>query len=276
MKCGLFVGIALLVVTGLSLGQNKQSTTEQKAEHPTGQSDEKESKQPDRGTTHGPLDILSDTGGMDVHPYLDRVLPLLKHNWYIRVPESAEMKRGKLTVLFYILKDGRITDVHYGESSGDPELDQAAYDGVADSSPLPSLPAEFNCKFLRLQIHFYYNIEVPSEHHPDNMVPCVSTKISSVAPFAIRVSPALAEVFTGAKQRFVATLTGDLNAKVEWRLSGSGCSGSTCGTVSSDGLYSAPSRIPSSPKVIVTAVLANDPTETATATVTVVESPTPH
>jgi len=108
------------------------------------------------------------------------------------------------------------------------------------------------------------------------MVPCVTTKISSVAPFAIRLSPAVAEVLTGAKQRFVATLTGDLNAKVEWRLSGSGCSGSTCGTVSSEGLYSAPSRIPSSPKVIVTAVLANDPTETATATVTVVESPTPH
>ena len=57
----------------------------------------------------GPLDILSDTMGVDFGPYLARVLHDVKQNWYNLIPESAMLgKRGKVSIEFAILKDGRV------------------------------------------------------------------------------------------------------------------------------------------------------------------------
>jgi TonB family protein len=152
MRFGLLRGIALYVVfPALLLAQSQDSTTDQK--RPADKSDEK----PDSGTNHGPIDILSDTGGVDVHPYLDRILPLINAEWYRLVPESARpptMKRGKVSVAFRIIKDGQITEMRFVEKSGDAALDLAAYGGIFASSPLPPMPSEFGCKYLALQIHF--------------------------------------------------------------------------------------------------------------------------
>jgi TonB family protein len=278
MKCSLHLGIALCVAcTALLFAQNKQSTTEQKGEPPTANSDEKRPNQPDSGTNHGPIGILSDTGGVDVLPYLNRsVLPLLKTSWYKRIPESDKMKSGKVSIVFRVWKDGRITDVHYSDSSGDPDLDRPAYDSIRESSPLPSLPSGFPCNYLALKFRFYYNLKPVPFEQPRQLTPCVTTKIGVGGPVGVAVSPGSAEVVTGAKQQFVAIITGELGSKVEWKVSGSGCSGSTCGSVSSEGLYAAPSTIPSPPKVIVSAISQADPTETGSAAVTVVQSPTSH
>jgi hypothetical protein len=106
-------------------------------------------------------------------------------------------------------------------------------------------------------------------------VPCVTTRIRTVQPVAVIVSPSSTEVLTGGKQQFSAMITGEGNSEVNWTVSGPGCSGSTCGSVSPEGLYAAPPRLPSPPQVIVTATLASDPTETATAIVTVVRPTAP-
>jgi len=277
IKGRLLLGMAMCVAcTALLLAQNKQSTTEQKAEPPAAKSNQKNPNPPGSVTSHGPIDILSDTGGVDVHPYLNRALSLLKESWYERIPETASYKRGKVTIKFHILKDGQITDVLYVDRTGDPHLDLPAYLGVTGSNPLPSLPSDFGCKFLALQIRFYYNPEVdPSEHGSGSLIPCVTTRINSVQSVAIAVSPSSAEVVTGAKQQFAAVVTGDPRFEVKWIVSGSGCSGFTCGSVSPQGLYSAPSIIPNPPRVMVTVTLASDPTDTATATVTVVRPTNP-
>jgi hypothetical protein len=62
---------------------------------------------------------------------------------------------------------------------------------------------------------------------------------------------------------------------VIWKISGSDCSGPTCGSISAEGLYTALSNIPNPPLVAVTVTLADDPTVAASATVTVVQAPNP-
>jgi TonB family protein len=275
MRFAFLLGIALhLVLPALLLPQSRHSTIDQ--EPPAVESNEK--PHPEPGANHRPIDILSDTGGVDVHPYLDKIVPLIEVKWRELAPPSAWppiRKKGKVSVAFRIMKDGQITDMRLVDKSGDTALDQAAYGGITASSPLPSMPSEFGCKYVAVMIRFYYNQapDAPRRPKKDHLVPCVTTAIRTVQTAAVAISPSSIEVATDAKQQFSATITSEGNSEVIWTVSGPGCSGSTCGSISSKGLYGAPSRIPSPPQVIVTATLARDPTETTTATVTVVRPP---
>ena len=71
-------------------------------------------------------------------------------------------------------------------------------------------------------------------------------------------------------QQFTASVTGTSNTAVTWSVSGSGCTGAACGTISGSGLYTAPSTPPSS-NVIVTATLSADTSKSATVNVKVVD-----
>ncbi|HVO80515.1 MAG TPA: TonB family protein [Terriglobales bacterium] len=108
----------------------------------------------------GPLDVLSDTMGVDFGPYLSRVLQDVRQNWYNLIPEVARapiMKKGKVSLEFAILKDGRVAGLRYVSSSGDVSLDRAAYGGITASNPFPPLPGEFKGQYLALRFHFFYN-----------------------------------------------------------------------------------------------------------------------
>jgi TonB family protein len=108
----------------------------------------------------GQLDVLSDTMGVDFGPYLARVLHDVRENWYNIIPEVARapiMMKGKVSLEFAILKDGRVAGLRYVSSSGDVSLDRAAYGGITASNPFPPLPAEFHGQYLALRFHFFYN-----------------------------------------------------------------------------------------------------------------------
>ena len=110
----------------------------------------------------GPLDVLSDTMGVDFGPYLSRVLHDVRENWYNLIPEIARaplMKRGKVSIEFAILKDGSVAGMRLAAGSGDVALDRAAWGGVTASNPFPPLPGEFSGQYLALRFHFYYNPE---------------------------------------------------------------------------------------------------------------------
>ncbi len=112
------------------------------------------------GEAIGPLDVLSDTMGVDFGPYLARVLHDVRENWYRIIPESARaplMKKGKVSIEFAILKDGQVAGLQIVGSSGDVALDRAAYGGITASKPFPPLPTEFGGQYLALRFHFYYN-----------------------------------------------------------------------------------------------------------------------
>jgi TonB family protein len=109
------------------------------------------------GRQMGNLEILSDTQGVDFGPYLQRILQDVKANWYHLIPESAEMKKGKLMIDFAITKDGRVEGLVVRVSSGDPALDRPAFGSITASDPFPPLPSEFTGPYLALRFRFYYN-----------------------------------------------------------------------------------------------------------------------
>lgn len=110
--------------------------------------------------TTGPLEILSDTMGVDFGPYLQRLIHVVRQNWINLIPESAVMKKGKVTIEFAILKDGTIAGMKIVEPSGDIPLDRAAYGGILASFPFQPLPSDFGGPYLALRFAFYYNMQV--------------------------------------------------------------------------------------------------------------------
>jgi hypothetical protein len=92
--------------------------------------------------------------------------------------------------------------------------------------------------------------------------------LAASAGVTIAVSPNGMTVTTGATQQFTATVTGSSNTAVSWSLSGAGCSGAACGTISGGGIYTAPSSVPSPATLQVIATSVADPTKTASASVT--------
>src|SRR5580704_10140205 len=109
------------------------------------------------GRQLGALDILSDTQGVDFSPYLERLLQEVREHWYEAIPESAEMKKGKLQIEFAITKDGKLADMKLTATSGDDALDRAAWAGITGSNPFQPLPPAFTGPFLALRFRFYYN-----------------------------------------------------------------------------------------------------------------------
>ena len=97
-----------------------------------------------------------------------------------------------------------------------------------------------------------------------------TVNIALAASVSISVSPSTVQVSAGAQQQFAAKLTGTTNASVRWSVAGTGCSGSVCGTVSANGLYTAPAIVPASPKVTISAVSVADPAKSSSATATIV------
>ncbi len=96
-------------------------------------------------------------------------------------------------------------------------------------------------------------------------------------PITVSVSPTAATTATGyGAQSLAATLLNDVqHLGVTWTLSGSGCSGSTCGLLSNITptvvTYGAPSNVPSPATVTLTATSVADPTKAVSATITVTQ-----
>nr|HEV7954244.1 hypothetical protein [Candidatus Acidoferrales bacterium] len=86
-----------------------------------------------------------------------------------------------------------------------------------------------------------------------------------------------AAVDTGATANYTATLTPILNSNpnlaISWTVTGTGCSGAACGTISSSGAnatYQAPISAPTPSVVSVTATPTADPTKAFSLTVTII------
>ncbi len=98
---------------------------------------------------------------------------------------------------------------------------------------------------------------------------------------SVTVSPASASVQAGGgSQQFTATVRNDWrNRGVRWTLSGAGCSGSTCGTLSSTTsasripiTYTAPRSVPNPATITLTASSVSNTAKRASATITVTGS----
>lgn len=109
-------------------------------------------------STEGPV-ILSDTRGVDFGPYLARVVWNVRRNWYAVIPVTARLgTKGRVAIVFEILKDGSVPELRLVASSGSDPLDRAAVAAIRASNPFPPLPEEFTGNHLVLQFIFLYNM----------------------------------------------------------------------------------------------------------------------
>jgi TonB family protein len=107
----------------------------------------------------GGAQVLSDTQGVDFNPYLQRILFDIQRNWMAVMPEAARMgKRGRVLLIFEIMRDGAINKVYLDGSSNFDPFDKAAFAGLMAAAPFPPLPSEFKGPMVRLRLGFYYNM----------------------------------------------------------------------------------------------------------------------
>src|SRR6266404_4095274 len=97
-------------------------------------------------------------------------------------------------------------------------------------------------------------------------------------PVSVATSPATASVQVNQQSGFSSTVQNDTqNRGVTWSLSGGGCSGTTCGTLSnitaSSVTYTAPAAVPSSATVTLTATSVTDTTKSASSAITITAAP---
>lgn len=96
-----------------------------------------------------------------------------------------------------------------------------------------------------------------------------SITITTTPVVNISISPTSASVKTIGTQAFSATVTGTSNTTVTWKVNNITGGNSTLGTISTSGLYNAPSAVPNPASVTVSAVSAADNSKSASATVTI-------
>jgi hypothetical protein len=91
----------------------------------------------------------------------------------------------------------------------------------------------------------------------------------------ISISPSTSSVQLGATQQFNVTITGTVNQNYNFEINGQPSNAVTpWGTIGvvGPGTYKAPSLLPASPNVTITAVSLEDPSKTASATITILAS----
>ncbi len=103
----------------------------------------------------GPLSF--DTQGYDWGNYAAEMIRKIKRNW--EVPQLAYYGvKGRLTIRFFILKDGRVEGARILSVSGIPPYDNASLQAILKSNPFRPLPADLGKDREGVTITFLYNI----------------------------------------------------------------------------------------------------------------------
>jgi TonB family protein len=102
--------------------------------------------------------LLTDAQGVDFAPYLRLILLTVRRNWQAVMPEAVRLgRRGKVSIVFSIGRDGQVIKLVYTEQSGIDSFDKAAVAGISMSNPFPPLPAAFQGDHIAVQFNFAYN-----------------------------------------------------------------------------------------------------------------------
>jgi TonB family protein len=103
----------------------------------------------------GPLSF--DSAWYDWGPYAAEMVRRIKLHWDI--PSLARLGwKGKLTIRFFILADGRVEGAMIIAGSGVPPFDHAALQAILRSSPFRPLPKDLGTGREGVTVTFFYNI----------------------------------------------------------------------------------------------------------------------
>ena len=130
-------------------------------------------------------EILTPTNGVDFSGYLGRTMATVKKNWIAAMPAAFFPGAiGKATVEFQIQPDGKIENIALKSSSGTDSLDEAAIQGVRDSSPLEQLPPNFKGSHITIRLSLAYNDALHTAAHGAAFNCSAATSgVSQTAPF---------------------------------------------------------------------------------------------
>jgi len=107
-----------------------------------------------------PPTILSNSLGYDFARYIGPLMNRVRYNWYMMIPEVARRgEKGKVSVIFTIIRDGKVQDLRLVLSSKVQALDRAATAAIEASNPFAALPSDFKGEHIDLQLTFLYNIK---------------------------------------------------------------------------------------------------------------------
>lgn len=98
-------------------------------------------------------------------------------------------------------------------------------------------------------------------------LPLTTTVTTPAVTPVVIVSPTTPNVTVGSSVTFSATASGT-PVPVTWSVAGNGCSGASCGTISSTGVYTAPATVPNPAQVTIVATPAAGSGVSASATIT--------
>ncbi|MEP6470551.1 MAG: energy transducer TonB [Acidobacteriota bacterium] len=108
----------------------------------------------------GPLSF--DTTWYDWGAYAEEMVRRIKLHW--EIPELARLGwKGKLTIRFFILADGRVADATIIRQSGIPPFDFAALQAILKSSPFRPLPSDLGSSREGVTVTFFYNLRPEKE-----------------------------------------------------------------------------------------------------------------
>ena len=109
----------------------------------------------------GPLSF--DTVGYDWGAYAAEMVRKIKRNWDVPALARYGMK-GRITIRFYILKDGRVEAERILSNSGVPPFDNAAFQAIARSSAFRPLPSDLGHDREGVTVTFFYNMRPEDEY----------------------------------------------------------------------------------------------------------------
>jgi len=115
---------------------------------------------PNHGGLQAPVEVLSDTTGADIDPYIRHLLADLKAHWLPLIPEEAYpplSKHGETLIRFTISPDGHILAMQLDGSTKDTALDRAAWGSITSVGQFQALPKGMKDPNLTLRIRFMVN-----------------------------------------------------------------------------------------------------------------------
>ncbi|HVB97790.1 MAG TPA: TonB C-terminal domain-containing protein, partial [Candidatus Dormibacteraeota bacterium] len=118
---------------------------------------------PGPGDLAGSVQLLTPTQGVDFTNYIQRLLAMVRRNWYAVMPESAMLgDKGRVMLRFKIMRNGGLPS---GEpileiTSGKQPLDRAAEAAITASNPFDPLPRAFTGPYIELRFMFLYNLPI--------------------------------------------------------------------------------------------------------------------
>ena len=112
------------------------------------------------GGLAAPVEVLSDTSGADIDPYIRHLLADLKAHWLPLIPEEAYpplSKQGETMIRFTISPDGKLLAMNLDDSTHDLALDHAAWGSIVSVGQFQPLPKGMKDPNLTLRIRFMVN-----------------------------------------------------------------------------------------------------------------------